>query len=91
MFIIIHLFVYFLSIYLQSKCTFSLIIYIYVKGLFYLVYFAYNDETPETIINTPLSFFEEIGLSAHLGQSRSNGLNSLRKKITSIATELSNK
>ena len=26
-----------------------------VKGLFYLVYFAYNDETPETIINTPLS------------------------------------
>ena len=62
-----------------------------VKGLFYLVYFAYNDETPETIINTPLSFFEEIGLSSHLGQSRSNGLNSLRKKITSIATDLSNK
>ena len=62
-----------------------------VKGLFYLVYFAYNDETPETIINTPLSFFEEIGLSNHLGQSRSNGLNSLRKKITSIATDLSNK
>ena len=62
-----------------------------VKGLFYLVYFAYNEETPETIINTPLSFFEEIGLSAHLGQSRSNGLNSLRKKIKSIATDLSNK
>ena len=62
-----------------------------VKGLFYLVYFAYDDETPETIINTPLSFFEEIGLSSHLGQSRSNGLNSLRKKITSIATDLSNK
>ena len=62
-----------------------------VKGLFYLVYFAYNDETPETIINTPLSFFEEIGLSSHLGQSRSNCLNSLRKKITSIATDLSNK
>ena len=62
-----------------------------VKGLFYLVYFAYDDETPETIINNPLSFFEEIGLSNHLGQSRSNGLNSLRKKIKSIATELSNK
>ena len=57
-----------------------------VKGLFYLVYFAYNEETPETIINNPLSFFEEIGLSNHLGQSRSNGLNSLRKKIKSIAT-----
>ena len=62
-----------------------------VKGLFYLVYFAYNEETPETIINNPLSFFEEIGLSNHLGQSRYNGLNSLRKKIKSIATELSNK
>ena len=62
-----------------------------VKGLFYLVYFAYNEETPETIINNPLSFFEEIGLSNLLGQSRSNGLNSLRKKIKSIATDLSNK
>ena len=29
-----------------------------VKGLFYLVYFAYNEETTETIINNPLSFFE---------------------------------
>ena len=45
----------------------------------------------EAIINNPLSFFEEIGLSNHLGQSRSNGLNSLRKKIKSIATDLSNK
>ncbi len=62
-----------------------------VKGLFYLIYFAYNEESPDTIISTPLSFFEEIGLSDHLGQSRSNGLNSLRKKIKSIATELSNK
>ena len=62
-----------------------------VKGLFYLVYSAYNEETPETIINNPLSFFEEIGFSNHLGQSRSNGLNSLRKKTKSIATDLSNK
>ena len=62
-----------------------------VKGLFYLVYYTYNEETPETIINNPLSFFVEIGLSNTLGQSRSNVLNSLRKKITSIATELSNK
>ena len=53
-------------------------------------YYVYNQETPESIINNPLSFFEEIGLSSHLGQSRSNGLNSLRKKIASIATELSN-
>ena len=35
------------------------------------------------------SIFDEIGLSSHLGPSRSNGLNSLKKKIASIATELS--
>ena len=29
-----------------------------VKGLFYLVYYTYNEETPETIINNPLSFFD---------------------------------
>ena len=59
-----------------------------VQGLFYLVQFVYNDEEPQTILKQPLDFFEEIGLSSHLGPSRSNGLNSLKKKIMSIATEL---
>tara|TARA_Y100000996_G_scaffold413370_1_gene401483 strand:+ start:1556 stop:1972 length:417 start_codon:yes stop_codon:yes gene_type:complete len=60
-----------------------------VQGLFYLVQFVYNDETPQTILNKPLMFFEEIGLSSNLGQSRANGLNSLKKQISDIATELS--
>ena len=51
-----------------------------VQGLFYLVQFVYNDEEPKTILKQPLDFFDEIGLSSHLGPSRSNGLNSLKKK-----------
>ena len=59
-----------------------------VQGLFYLVQYVYNNERPQTILDQPLDFFDEIGLSGHLGPSRSNGLNSLKKRIFSIATEL---
>ena len=59
-----------------------------VQGLFYLVKYVYDNENPKTIINKPLDFFDEIGLSSHLGPSRANGLNSLKKLINSIATEL---
>ena len=37
-----------------------------------------------------LDFFNEIGLSSHLGPSRTNGFNSLKKHINEVATELSN-
>ena len=59
-----------------------------VQGLFYLVKYVYDNEYPETIINEPLNFFDEIGLSSHLGPSRANGLNSLKKQIKQVATEL---
>ena len=61
-----------------------------VQGLFYLVQFIYNNEQPQTILNEPLDFFNEIGLSSHLGPSRTNGFNSLKKHINQVATELSN-
>ena len=60
-----------------------------VQGLFYLIYFVYSEETPSEILDNPMDFFDEIGLSSHLGPSRSNGLNSLKKKIITIATQLS--
>tara|TARA_B100000965_G_scaffold378385_1_gene373256 strand:- start:490 stop:906 length:417 start_codon:yes stop_codon:yes gene_type:complete len=60
-----------------------------VQGLFYLIQFIYNNEEPKTILNEPLNFLNEIGLSSHLGPSRTNGLNSLKKQIYEIATELS--
>ena len=61
-----------------------------VQGLFFLVQFIYNNEQPQTILNEPLDFFNEIGLSSHLGPSRTNGFNSLKKYINQVATELSN-
>ena len=60
-----------------------------VQGLFFLVQFIYNNEEPQTILNEPLDFFNEIGLSSHLGPSRTNGFNSLKKQINQVATELS--
>jgi cysteine desulfuration protein SufE len=60
-----------------------------VQGLFYLIYFVYSEETPSAILDNPMDFFDEIGLSSHLGPSRSNGLNSLQKQIITIATQLS--
>ena len=59
-----------------------------VQGLFYLVKYVFDNEYPETIISEPLDFFDEIGLSSHLGPSRANGLNSLKKQIKNLATEL---
>ena len=60
-----------------------------VQGLFFLVQFIYNNEELQTILNEPLDFFNEIGLSSHLGPSRTNGFNSLKKHINQVATELS--
>ena len=60
-----------------------------VQGLFFLVQFIYNNEDPQTILNEPLDFFNEIGLSSHLGPSRTNGFDSLKKHINKTATELS--
>jgi cysteine desulfuration protein SufE len=60
-----------------------------VQGLFFLVQFIYNEEDPQTILSEPLDFFNEIGLSSHLGPSRTNGFNSLKKQINQVATELS--
>ena len=60
-----------------------------VQGLFYLIYFVYSEETPSEILDNPMDFFDEIGLSSHLGPSRSNGLNSLKKQIITLATQLS--
>ena len=61
-----------------------------VQGLFFLVQFIYNNEHPQTILNEPLDFFNEIGLSSHLGRSRTNGFKSLKKHINQVGTELSN-
>ena len=52
-----------------------------VKGLVALVLRVYSDRTPDEIINTPLTFIQRLGLSASLSPTRSNGLDSMIKKI----------
>ncbi len=52
-----------------------------VKGLVALVLKVYSDHTPDEIINTPLTFIQRLGLSASLSPTRSNGLDSMIKKI----------
>lgn len=54
-------------------------------GLAALLLFVYNDESPETILKCPPQFLEEIGISANLSPSRSNGLASLFKKMQQIS------
>ena len=50
-------------------------------GLAAVLLFVYNDETPETILTCPPLFLEELGISASLSPSRSNGLASLFKTM----------
>ena len=52
-----------------------------VKGLFYILFYIYNDEKKSTILNTPPIFLDKIGLRQHLGPSRSNGLSNLIRYI----------
>lgn len=59
---------------------------IIVKGLVALVLAVYNNETPETILETEPVFLKVIGLDKGLSPSRSNGLNSMIKQIKYYAT-----
>jgi len=47
------------------------------KGIVSLLVRVLSDETPEEIVNTPLSFIEKIGLKEHLSPTRANGLVSM--------------
>lgn len=54
---------------------------IITKGIIGLLIRVYNNEKPETIIQTELKFISEIGLQEHLSPTRSNGLNGMIKKM----------
>ncbi len=56
-----------------------------VSGLIALVLTIYSEQTPQYIVDTEPDFIELIGLSSHLSQTRSNGLNAMIEKIQSIA------
>lgn len=56
-----------------------------VQGLIAILLRVYQDQPPEAVLKTDLSFLEEIGLLSHLSMNRTNGLNSMVKTIRAHA------
>ncbi len=54
---------------------------IIVKGLVSLMIKVLSGKSPKDIVEAPLDFINEIGLSSHLAQTRSNGLRSMIKQM----------
>ena len=54
---------------------------IIVKGLVSLMIKVLSGQSPKDIVAAPLEFINEIGLSSHLAQTRSNGLRSMIKQM----------
>lgn len=56
-----------------------------VKGLISMLIRVLSGHTPDDIINAPLNFINEIGMTTHLAQTRSNGLLSMVKQMKNYA------
>ncbi len=61
------------------------------KGIVSLLVRVLSDETPEEIVNTPLSFIEKIGLKEHLSPTRANGLVSMVNQMKMYALAFQHK
>lgn len=55
------------------------------KGLVYLLWRIWNNQTPETILNSELFFIDKIGMSSMIGSQRSNGFASMIKQMKMYA------
>ena len=58
------------------------------KGLLSILIKIFNKKTPEEIADTNLFFINKIGLNRFIGTQRSNGLESMEKKIKLLALTL---
>ena len=56
-----------------------------VKGLISMLIRVLSGQTPEQIINAKLNFIQQIGMTTHLAQTRSNGLLSMVKQMKNFA------
>jgi len=56
-----------------------------VKGLAALLMHVFSGQNAEDVIETKLSFFEEIGLNKHLSSQRANGLMAMIDEIRAFA------
>jgi cysteine desulfuration protein SufE len=58
---------------------------IIVKGLISMLIRVLSGQNPDDIINAKLNFIQEIGMTTHLAQTRSNGLLSMVKQMKNYA------
>ena len=56
-----------------------------VKGLISMLISVLSGHTPQEIIDAPLDFIREIGMTTHLAQTRSNGLRAMVKQMKHYA------
>ena len=56
-----------------------------VKGLISMLIRVLSGQTPEDILSTKLNFIQEIGMTTHLAQTRSNGLLAMVKEMKNFA------
>jgi len=56
-----------------------------VKGLISLLIRVFSGHTPDEIITAKLDFIQQIGMTAHLAQTRSNGLLAMVKQMKHYA------
>lgn len=56
-----------------------------VKGLISLLIRVLSGHTPDEILSAPLTFIQDIGMTTHLAQTRSNGLLSMVKQMKNYA------
>ena len=56
-----------------------------VKGLISMLIRVLSGQTPNQIIDAKLNFIQEIGMTTHLAQTRSNGLLSMVKQMKNFA------
>lgn len=60
-----------------------------VQGLIALLLKIYHNRTPAEILETELTFLDQIGLTSHLSMNRTNGLHSMVKQIRAYAVAFS--
>ena len=53
----------------------------FVKGLIALLMKVLNGQKPEDIVAAPLDFIDKTGLTTHIAQTRSNGLQAMIKQM----------
>jgi len=58
---------------------------IIVKGLISMLIRVLSGQHPDDIINAKLNFIQEIGMTTHLAQTRSNGLLAMVKQMKNYA------